>query len=161
MSMKPLTVLSCILALGCSTALAVDLNTDALQKMQKEGDRIIEEEKATRSFALGNGDCLHAGGSNGAGVTVKKCNANAKNQKWKFDNKGRLVASNGSCLSVSGNASKPDAKAVMQSCTGNSYQKWSLDNSGRLTGTSGLCLQGKNGNVIASACSKSNMQKWR
>jgi hypothetical protein len=153
-----------ILGLCMGTAHAVDLNTDALKKMQEEGDKIIAQEKGFQMLRLANGNCLTAGGKPGqagANVVVQKCNDKANLQKWSFDDQGRLVSHGGTCVGTAGNATKPGTNAVLQNCAGNPQQKWALDKQGRVAGRSGLCLQANGGNVVAAACSGAANQKWQ
>ena len=153
-----------ILGLWVGSAGAVDLNTDALKKMQQEGHKIVEEERGKRMFRLANGNCLAAGGTPGqagASVVAQKCNDKANPQKWSFDDNGRLVSHGGTCVATAGNATKPGTNAVLQKCAGNAQQKWSLDKQNRLAGRAGLCLQANGSNVVAAACSGANNQKWR
>ncbi len=153
-----------VLGLCMGTANAVDLNTDALKKMQEEGHKIIEEETGARMLRLENGNCLAAGGKpgqQGANVVAQKCNDKANPQKWSFDDQGRLVSHGGTCVATAGNATAPGTNAVLQKCAGNAQQKWSLDKQNRIAGRAGLCLQANGGNVVAAACSNSSNQKWR
>lgn len=153
-----------ILGLCMATANAVDLNTDALKKMQEEGDKIIEQEKGMRMLRMANGNCLTAGGKPGqpgASVVAQKCNDKSNQQKWSFDEQGRLVSQGGTCVGTAGNATKPGTNAVLQNCAGNPQQKWALDKQKRIAGRAGLCLQANGGNVVAAACSGANNQKWQ
>ncbi len=139
-------------------AMAVELNTDAMKKMQQEGHKILEEEKGQRTFALPNGNCLQAAGGN---VASAKCNDKAANQKWRLDDTGRLVSHDGAkCASVAGDGKKPGSNAVLQKCSGDARQKWKLDGAKRLTNQKGLCLQANGNNVVAAKCSKAATQKW-
>ena len=151
-----------ILGLCMGNANAVDLNTEALKKMQDEGHKIVEEEKGMRTLRLSNGNCLTASGKPGqagASVVVQKCNDTSNQQKWSFDGQGRLVSHGGTCVATAGNATKPGTNAVLQKCAGNAQQKWALDKQKRLAGRAGLCLQAKSGNVVAAACGGANNQK--
>ena len=153
-----------ILGLWISGANAVDLNTDALKKMQQEGHKIVEEQGAVRSLRLANGNCLAAAGKPGqagANLVVQKCNANANPQKWTFDGQGRLVSHGGTCVGTAGNSSKHGTNAVLQKCAGQPQQTWSLDKQARLAGPNGLCLQATGGNVMAAKCGNSASQKWQ
>ncbi len=153
-----------ILGLCLGNAHAVDLNTDALKKMQQEGHKILEEEQGARMLRIDDGNCLAAGGKPGqvgASVVTQKCNDKANPQKWSFDDQGRLVSHGGTCVATAGNATKPGTNAVLQKCAGNAQQKWSLDKQNRLAGRSGLCLQANGNNVVAAACSGAKNQKWR
>lgn len=146
------------MTLGASAALAIDLNTDAMKKMQEEGHKIVEQEtQAERAFELPNGQCLVAGGGN---VVSAKCNDKAANQKWKFDDKGRLVASNGKCVAAAGGDNNPEANAVLQKCNNSPAQQWKLDNAKRLVNENDICLQAKGKNVVTAKCSKAATQKW-
>jgi hypothetical protein len=154
-----------ILGLCVGTVGAVDLNTDALKKMQQEGHKIVEAEQGKRMFRLSNGNCLAASGSPGqvgASVIVQTCNDQANPQKWSFDDQGRLVAHGGTCVATAANATRPGSNALLQQCSGNALQKWSLDSQNRISGAAGLCLHANpGGNVIAAACSDADNQKWR
>ena len=164
MSTKQGIVAMVVLGLWISAANAVDLNTDALKKMQQEGHKIVEEQGALLTLRLANGNCLAAAGKPGqvgANLVVQKCDDNASAQKWQFDQQGRLVSHGGTCVGIAGNASKHGSNAQLQECAGNPQQKWSHDKQGRLAGHKGLCLQATGGNVMAANCGKSPSQKWR
>lgn len=135
-------------------AAAVELNTDALKSMQEEGMKIVEESEGGRPYKIGQGLCLDYAG---AVMLVKKCD-NSATQKWRFDDKGRLAASDGRC--VAGNAQ-------LQKCGGGSGQQWQLDNRKRLANGDNQCLEVQGSNVAAgakvhtTACSKSANQVWK
>ncbi len=156
--MKYTRLLAVTLAVAAGSAYAIDLNTDALKKMQNEGNRILEEEKAAKSansdlsFKQGN-QCLQMAGAN---VVRRQCNDKAKNQKWNFDDQGRLVGAGGTCVSIAANGSK----AVLQKCSGAAVQKWQLDGSKRLKNANNQCLESKGGQVMAADCGNDATQKW-
>ena len=113
-----------ILGLCMATANAVDLNTDALKKMQEEGDKIIEQEKGMRMLRMANGNCLTAGGKPGqpgASVVAQKvlqnCAGNPQ-QKWALDKQKRIAGRAGLCLQANG------GNVVAAACSGANNQKW-------------------------------------
>lgn len=159
-----------LLAAYLPHATAVDLNTDALKTMQQQGHKIVEESRDWRSFSLANGQCLQVGGPTdkvGAKLLLRKCNARSDNQKFRFDEQGRLASVGGTCVGVAGDANKPGANAVMQACGGASFQGWKQDGNKRLVNGLGKCLQaaGKpeepNGNVITNNCNQAANQVWK
>jgi len=153
-----------VLGLWIGTAGAIDLNTDALKKMQQEGHAILEEEQGFRSFRAGNGACLAAAGKPGqagANLVVQQCNGKANQQMWKFDHQGRLASHGGTCVGIAGNKDAAVSNVVLQNCAGNPHQKWSLDKSKRLAGNAGLCLQVNGNNVVAASCGNGGNQKWQ
>jgi len=88
---------------------------------------------------------------------VRKCNAKTNNQKWRFDDKNRLVAHNGQCVEG----------AQLKKCSGAAPQKWKLDGKKRLANHTGLCLQTA-GNppkagakVTTATCGKAANQVWK
>ena len=146
--------LFCLYAVG---AMAIDLNTDALKKMQEEGHKILEEEQGARAFKLPNGHCLQAAGGN---LVNSKCNDKASNQKWHFDNNGRLVSFDGNCVRAAGGGKHPGANAILPLCRGAGAQKWKLEGSKRLAKPHGMCLQADGKNVVTAKCSGAGTQKW-
>lgn len=148
--MKQTYLLAGLLTLCATGVAAIDLNTDAMKKMQEEGHKILEE--GQRSFELPNGQCLQAAGNK---LVSAKCKDKADNQQWRLDDNGRLVSKDGTCVSVAGGG-----KAVLQKCGGADAQKWKLDGSKRLVNKLGTCLQADGGNVVAAECSNAANQKW-
>ena len=152
--MKQTFLLAGLLAACIPTVQAVDLNKDAMKAMQKEGHKIVADSQGGRAFKTSNGLCLEVAGG---GLAVKKCNGKVNNQKWRFDDKKRLVASNGKCVD-GGNLKK---------CAGTPSQKWKLDGKKRLANNAKQCLQTqatppKNGTkVTAAACGKGGNQTWK
>ena len=141
---------------------AVDLNTDAMKKMQQRGHQILDAEQNLRTFRSANGQCLQVGGAPdqvGAGLVSRKCNGKAANQKWRFDDSGRLVSRGDTCVDISG-PGKAGSKAVMQQCSGASTQKWRHDDAIRLVNAGGLCLQVNAGNIVAETCADAPAQRW-
>jgi hypothetical protein len=168
--MKYAYICAGLLAAYLPQAGAVDLNTDALKKMQQEGHKIVEESKQWRSFSLHNGQCLQVGGPPdkvGANLVIRDCNPKANSQKWRFDEQGRLTSFGGTCVGVAGDATKPGANAVMQACGGAKFQSWKHDGKQRLVNGLDNCLQaaGKadapSGNVVTANCSGSPNQVWK
>jgi hypothetical protein len=141
-----------MLALG-PAANAVEFNKDALKSMQEEGHKIVEESKGARAYEAAGGHCLDMKRD---GLVIKKCDAKAKTQMWKFDGKGRLVANDGRCVTG----------AKLQKCADSKAGKWKLDDKKRLANGAKQCLQvqGKppkpGAQVVAAACSKSPNQVW-
>ena len=163
--MKQRTLWIALLALYLPGAGAVDFNTDALKSMQEEGHKIVEESQGLRTFKLPKGQCLHAAGAAGANLVINKCNSKSNNQKWRFDDKGRLANQNGACVGVAGDPSKPGASAVLQNCSGAKFQQWKQDGKKRLVNGVNKCLEAAGeakpgGNVVAAACSDSPNQVW-
>ncbi|TXS90736.1 RICIN domain-containing protein [Parahaliea maris] len=151
-----------LLALCTAGAYAIDLNKDALKKMQEEGHKIAEGEGNFRSFGLPNGQCLQAAGDPskaGVNVVVRKCNDSANNQKWQLENQ-HLKSHGNLCVAVGSEAQKPGSNVVLKACGGGKEQKWSLDGQGRLKNGFEHCLQANNGNVVTAACSGSGQQKF-
>ncbi len=160
--MKPRFLIPGLLALCTAGAYAIDLNTDALKKMQEEGHKIVEDEGKFRSFTLPNGQCLQAAGDPskaGVNVVVRKCADSANNQKWQLESP-HLKSHGNLCVAVGGEAQKPGSNVVLKSCGGSKDQKWSLDGQGRLKNGFDHCLQANNGNVVTAACSGSAQQKF-
>ena len=155
--MKHTYLLAGLLGLCAATATAIELNTDAMKKMQEEGHKIAEQEQGQRALKLANGQCLEAAGGTVAGA---KCNGKASNQKWRFDDMGRLVNMEGSCVSVEGGGKAPGASAIAQPCGGSGAQKWKLDGAKRLVNAQGMCLQANGDNVVTAQCSNNPNQKW-
>jgi hypothetical protein len=120
-----LTALAVSLAQG---AQAIELNKDAMKTMQQEGHRIVEESQGGRAYKAGNNLCLDTGGG---GLIVRKCNGGAKTQKWKMDDKKRLVAHDGLCV----------AGAQLAKCGAGKAQTWKHDDSKRLSNQNKQCLQ--------------------
>ena len=142
-----------LLALGIPAVEAVDLNKEALKSMQKEGHDIVAQAQGGKAYKTSNGLCLDA--ANG-GLVVKSCKDKAQNQKWAFDDKGRLLAANGKCVDG----------ARLKKCGGAASQKWSLNGKKQLANGKKQCLQTQ-GNpakagakVVTTACSQAPNQKW-
>jgi hypothetical protein len=152
--MKRVFLLAGLMA-ACTTAVqAVDLNTDALKSMQKEGHKIVADSQSGKAYKTSNGLCLEF---SGGGLVVRKCNAKANKQKWKFDGQKRLVAYNGKCVDG----------AKLKKCGAAPSQKWKLDGKKRLANNSKQCLQAE-GNppkagakVVTAACGKAPNQVWK
>lgn len=158
--MKQAYLAAGLLALYLPAAGAVDFNTDALKSMQEEGHQIVEEEMGMRAFKSASGQCLQDSnpGKAGAQVVTRKCNAKSSQQKWRFDDKGRLAAMGGTCLSA---GNKAGAGAVTQACGSSKSQQWQLDGKKRLANGAGQCLEGqKDGSVATAGCSDSANQVW-
>jgi len=153
--MKQALLLAGLIAACVPTVQAVDLNKDAMKAMQQEGHQIIAESEGGngRVYKTANGLCLDL--ANGA-LVVRKCNEKTNNQKWRFDDKNRLVAHNGKCVEG----------AQLKKCGGAAPQKWKLDGKKRLANNK-LCLQTK-GNppkggskVTTATCGKAANQVWK
>ncbi|GAB3282567.1 RICIN domain-containing protein [Parahaliea aestuarii] len=152
-----------LLALCTAGAYAIDLNTDALKKMQEEGHKIVEDEGKFRTFALPNGQCMQAAGDPskaGVNVVMRKCEGGANNQKWQINGQHHLQSHGAMCVAVGGQAQKPGSNVVLKACGGSKDQKWSLDGQGRLKNGFDHCLQANNGNVVTATCSNSPQQKF-
>ena len=120
-----LTALAVSLAQG---AQAIELNKDAMKTMQQEGHRIVEESQGGRAYKAGNNLCLDTGGGR---LIVRKCNGGAKTQKWKMDDKKRLVAHDSRCV----------AGAQLAKCGAGKAQTWKHDDNKRLSNQNKQCLQ--------------------
>ncbi len=152
--MKQLTLLS-VLFIGVAAQVhAVEFNKDALKSMQQEGHKIVAESQGGKSYKTRNGLCLDFAGKV---LMVKKCKASGSSQTWHFDDQGRLVASDGRCVTG----------ADLANCGSGNNQKWQLDDQGRLAGGNKKCLQTqgnppKNGaKVVAAGCSGAANQVWK
>ena len=152
--MKRAFLLAGLMAAGISAVQAVDLNTDALKSMQKEGHKIVADSQSGKAYKTSNGLCLDITGD---GLVVRKCNAKVNKQKWRFDSQKRLVAHDGKCVDG----------AHLKKCGGAPSQKWKLDGKKRLANNSKKCLQTE-GNppksgakVVAVACGNAPNQVWK
>jgi hypothetical protein len=152
--MKRAFLLAGLLLASITAVQAVDLNTDALKSMQKEGHKIVADSQGGKTYKTANGLCLDIAGG---GLVVRKCNAKANKQKWQFDDQKRLVAHNGKCVDG----------AHLKKCVAAPSQKWKLDGKKRLANKSKQCLQTE-GNppkagakVVAAACGKAPNQVWK
>lgn len=135
-------------------AQAVELNTEALKTMQKEGHKIVEESEKGRSYKTGKNFCLTAAGN---GLVLRECNDQAKTQKWKLDDQSRLVAHDGRCV----------AGPQLAKCGAGVAQKWKHDGKKRLSNQGKKCLQVQGNTpkagakVIAAACGNAAGQIWK
>ncbi|MEP4486748.1 MAG: RICIN domain-containing protein [Halioglobus sp.] len=152
--MKPVVLVSTLLLAVAPLAGAVDLNKDAMKAMQQQGQNIVDESKDGRHYRAANGTCLD---SKKSALVVNKCNDKTTSQKWKIDDKGRLLAHNGQCV----------AGIKLAKCGSAKNQKWKLDDKMRLVNQSKQCLEvpGKSpkaGTAVKTAsCSKSKGQVWK
>ena len=69
--MKQTYLLAGFLCLYATSAAAIELNTDAMKKMQAEGHKIVEEQQGARLLKLPNGQCLQAAGGGGGHCQVQ------------------------------------------------------------------------------------------
>ena len=151
--MKPIFLLAGLAVALAPGVKAVELNKEAMKTMQQEGHRIVEEAQGGRAYKAGKNLCLDTGGG---GLEVRKCNANAKTQKWTMDGQSRLVAQDGRCV----------AGAQLAKCGAGKAQKWKLDGKNRLANQNKQCLlvqgnQPKAGaKVVTTACGKGAGQVW-
>jgi len=168
--MKHALLLTGLLLGYLPAAFCVTFNTDALKSMQQEGHKIAEQAKGLRAFSLPNNKCLHAAGNIGkAGTNVEfqDCKAESNNQKWRFDDQGRLVNQGGKCLGVSGDPNKAGADVLLQDCSGAKAQQWKQDDKQRLVNGVGKCLnavgdaKSVSGNVVSNTCKEIPNQRWR
>ncbi len=160
--MKQTILAAALFGAFATTAQAVDMNTDALKRMQQEGHKIADEAKAGKLIKANNGNCLATQGkpgTNGANLVTQKCNNKAKQHRWSFDGQGRLVNDGGLCVEVAGN--KAGGAAQMSNCKGNAQQKWAMDGQKRLKGRNNLCLQVNGNKVVTADCAGGGNQKWR
>ena len=152
--MKRIIIVSAISAAFIASAQAVDFNKDALKSMQEEGHKIVSESQGARTYKASNGQCLDFKGS---GLVLANCSDKSNTQKWKMDDKKRLVANNGRCI----------GGAQLQDCSNAKAQKWTHDSGHRLINQAKKCLQPqgsppKSGAKITAAnCSKSEHQVWK
>ena len=152
--MKHVYILAGLLAACIPAVQAVELNKEALKTMQNEGHKIVAESQGGKAYKTSNGLCLDIAG---AGLVVRNCNADTKNQNWRLDDQSRLVAHSGNCVDGS----------QLKKCGGSPSQKWNLDGQKHLANRSKQCLQTQ-GNppkagakVVATACSKAPNQVWK
>ena len=151
--MKPVVIFSTLLLATSPFAGAVDLNKDAMKAMQQQGQNIVDEAQDGRYYRAAGDFCLDS--KNGA-LVVNKCSDKADSQKWKMDDKKRLLAHNGQCV----------ADTKLAKCGSDKKQKWKQDDKMRLVNESKQCLEvpgkAKNGTlVVTAACSKSKGQVWK
>ena len=167
--MKHAYLIAALTAVYLTGAGAVEFNTDALKAMQEEGHKIVEESKGLRAFKLPTGKCLHVAGDvakPGANLVIQNCNPNLNNQKWRFDDQGRLVNQGGKCVGMAGDPSKPAANALMQNCVAAKAQQWKQDGKKRLVNGLNKCLHAvgdaktPGGNVAVVNCNASPNQVW-
>jgi hypothetical protein len=166
--MKTVSIALAIAGICASAAFAVDFNKDALKKMQEEGHNIVDQEQGLRALRLASNLCLHAAKPDKAGskLQVAKCKPKSDNQKWQFDDKGRLATKGGVCLGIGGEAQKAGATAELQKCGGAKHQRWTLNDKGHLVNELGNCLQAAGQGTKAGAklesrpCGKSPAQTW-
>lgn len=145
--MKPLVVaLTLMLGVGVAYDAAAQFNTDALKKIQKEGHKLADKARGIRVLKYGTELCLDSAG----GLALKKCDDEAKTQKWTADEADRLVADNGQCLA--GNR--------LAKCGEGDAQVWRQDEQGRLLNKAKQCLQVNQTRVITAACSDAKTQIW-
>ena len=152
--MKPAVIFSALLLAISPLAGAVDLNKDAMQAMQQQGQNIVDESQDGRWYRAAGGLCLDVKNSV---LVVNKCNEKADMQKWKMDDKSRLVAHSGQCV----------ASTALTKCGSEKNQKWQLDETMRLVNQTNQCLEvpGKSAKagtpVVTAACSSSKGQVWK
>lgn len=145
-------VLAAVVASGVGVAQA-QFNTDALKTMQQQGHEIVEQSKSGRAYKGQGNLCLDVAGS---GLVVKQC-SQAATQKWRMDEKKRLVAHSGQCVTGANLRQCGDAKS----------QVFTHDGKQRLVNGSNQCLQIQGNSpkpgtaVTAAACSNAASQVWR
>lgn len=152
--MKPVCLIAALaVSFTTTVANAVEFNKEALQSMQEEGHKIVEQAQG-KTYKSAGGLCLDIAG---AALVVRPCNAKSQSQIWKIDTESRLVAHDGRCV----------AGAQLQKCGAGNAQKWKVDEKKRLANTKQQCLQVQ-GNppkagakVIAPACSQAPTQVWQ
>ncbi|MFV0278886.1 MAG: RICIN domain-containing protein [Parahaliea sp.] len=166
--MKLRHAIPAFLALCATGASAIDLNTDALKKMQKEGHKIVAQEAQQEipyvPVRLASGKCLQVAGDaskTGTNVVNQACNNSLATQQWRLQANGQLASKGGTCAAVASQPQKPNMNVVVKTCSADKDQQWKLDASGRVVNGFGHCLQGNGGgNVIAAACGNSALQQW-
>lgn len=152
--MKPVVIFSAVLLATSPFAGAVDLNKDAMKAMQQQGQNIVDEAQGGRQYRAAGGLCLDIKKET---LVVNKCSDKAESQKWKMDDKNRLLAHNGQCV----------ADTKLAKCGSGKNQKWKQDDKMRLVNQSKQCLEvpgksAKNGTLVVTAgCSKSKGQVWK
>lgn len=151
--MKPhYLMMAMLLGGGLATQSQAQFNTDALNKMQQAGHKIVAESKGARAYKFGKDLCLDAAG----GLSVNKCDARIRTQQWITDEKERLVSDNGQCL----------AAGRLAQCSTADIQIWEHDDKGRLANKAKQCLQVQGtpvragSKVVAAACSAAASQVW-
>lgn len=167
--MKSITLLAGgLLALFLAGGAAAQFNPEALKKMQKQGHKIVEEQKAVEAPAVTGAAiasktakartvyriepnlCLVAENR----LAVESCDRQTASQQWAFDASGRLVAHDGRCVDG----------ASLVPCAGRKTQKWVHDKRGRLRNQAQQCLQPRKEEsgtpVAAVACSGASQQVW-
>ncbi|MDX1569448.1 MAG: RICIN domain-containing protein [Xanthomonadales bacterium] len=143
MMIQRFAVMTLAAALGTS-AQATEFNKDALKTMQQQGHEIAED--APRRFKAKGDFCLDTSDD---GLVVKACSDEAT-QKWKFDDKRRLVANSGRCVAV----------GKLADCDASDVKSWTHDDAKRLVNADGKCLQIKgntpkaDAKVVNAACKK-------
>lgn len=152
--MKPVVIFSAFLLAASPFAGAVDLNKDAMKAMQQQGQNIVDEAADGRHYRAAGDFCLD---SKKGELVVNKCSDKADSQKWKMDDKSRLLAHNGQCV----------ADTKLAKCGSGKNQKWKQDDKMRLVNQNKQCLEvpGKSAKagtlVVTAGCSKSKGQVWK
>jgi len=152
--MKPVVIFSAFLLAASPFAGAVDLNKDAMKAMQQQGQNIVDEAADGRQYRAAGGLCLD---SKKGALVVNKCSDKADSQKWKMDDKKRLLAHNKQCV----------ADTKLAKCGSGKNQKWKLDDKMRLVNETKKCLEvpGKSAKagtlVVTATCSKAKGQVWK
>lgn len=106
--------------------------------------------------------------NNGETILMWDCHG-GNNQKWRLDEKSRLVAAHsGKCLDVTGAQTGNGSRVIQWDCHDGDNQKWEYDAQGRLhpKHAQDKCLDisgdsNQNGaNMIIHQCHDGNNQKW-
>ncbi len=116
----------------------------------------------------GSGKCVDVSGasqSNGAGLIIWSCHANA-NQRWTLTTAAELrIYSDTKCMDAG--ASQDGTRVTINSCNGSNSQKWVFNSNGTVTSTqSGRCLDVNGGGtadntaVIVWSCHGGSNQIW-
>lgn len=155
-------------SLFSSSTFAVNLNTDALKKMQKQGTQIATTAKTLATYRAVNGMCLTATGNvskPGTRLSIRKCN-NKVQQKWKISAKKEFIGGGLLCLNVIGSVKYPGSSVNIARCNKTIKQKWSLTAAKQLKNNGGLCLNiegainAPNRPLLMRKCTKSKNQQW-
>lgn len=160
--MKRLMVAILVSLAAGSAVQAASFNTEAMKNMQQQGQNMAAQAMATKAYKLPSGKCLQTQGDPakaGAGVATADCNESA-GQKWRLDDKGRLVNQAGKCLGLSG------ANPALQDCSEATTQKWKPDDKSRLVSGGGKCLAAVDPTkagapVQAMDCNTTPNQVWK
>jgi hypothetical protein len=164
------------LALCAGSLHASKFNLEGLKEMQERGKALAEEAKNLRWLTVadeGNQtrsndpnakpQCLQVAGSlsdENQRLQVRQCGDQLA-QRWRFDEKNRLVSAGGLCLGFIGDANKPGAKLKTEKCGKGPWQEWKNGKDGQLINLAGYCLDGRGDQPATRECDdRQPMQRW-